>query len=363
MTSDPMTTAQQLAELARKAIDENRHLEAKDLFEQTYTTLVTAHSAVPTSFKLVAREALHELASEEHIVVKISRQEITFFAKLDFIARPCSDFRRMPMLGQLCSDVAQFISGPETYQCVFDTGDGNDMGPYHRFAYSSALPRTGLILDPYLYIFRNYEDLRVYAATRAKPWAERKDVLFWRGTTTGQRRYTPAPAAPVTWDWLPRLHLCAASRTSKFADKMDIAITEMGQIGEPHLRQAITTAGLLGNLTSKMTFLDYKYQVDIDGHSNSWSLIEKFIMGSTVFKVRSATGYRQWYYDRLKDWETHIPVAADLSDLDEKMEWALTHPADCERIAATGAELAATIQLPAAWAEAQATLIGNWRTI
>ncbi|WP_158240480.1 glycosyl transferase family 90 [Telmatospirillum siberiense] len=363
MTADPMATAQHLAQLAQEAIDDNRFAEAKELFEQTYTCLVAAHSALPISFKLVTRDSLPHLASEEHIIANISQSEITFIAMLEFIARPCSDFRRMPMLGHLCSDVARFISGPETYQCVFDTGDGFDEGPYYRFAYSSALPQTGLILDPYLYIFQNYDGLRVHAASQAQPWTNRKNVLFWRGTTTGRRSYTPAADTSPAWDWLPRLHLCAASRASRFADHMDIAITEMGQIGEPHLRQAITSAGLLGDPIAKKDFCDYKYQIDIDGHTNSWSLIEKFIMGSTVFKVRSAEGFRQWYYDRLKDWDTHIPIAADLSDLDEKMEWALTHPAECERIAANGAALAATIQLPAAWAEAQATLIGNWRRI
>lgn len=360
MTTDIMDKARQMAQQARRAIDEARFAEARDLFEQTYSYLMSAKSDIPVEFRLEPRERMPFLASDEHVVATISREKITFTAILEFIARPCSDFLRMPMLGHLCSDAARFIFGSETYQCVFDTGDGNELGAYPRLAYSSALPQSALIPDPYLYIFQNYQGLRAHAATAAKPWTERRDVLFWRGTTTGRRRYTPTPEEMPVWDWLQRVQLCAAGRASRFSDRMDIGLTEMGQIGEPHLRDAIAAAGFMKAPVAKMAFFDYRYQIDIDGHSNSWSLLEKFIMGSTVFKVRSPHGYRQWYYDRLGDWETHIPVEADLSDLDEKMDWALSHPTDCAAIAANGAALAEKIQLDQAWAEAQAALIGNW---
>lgn len=359
MLTDSATIARHLAQRARQAIDDGRALEGLDLFERAYTAAVAGNQATPMSFKLLPRGKLPQLSSEQHILAYLSQSGVVFCAMVDFIAHPCSDFRRFPMIGHLCSNVARSLSGSGTFQCVLDTGDGTDSGSYVRVAYSSTRPETVLILDPYFYIYENYDALRTHVANQARPWRDRQDILFWRGTTTGLRRRTPEPDAPLNWDWLPRLQLCANSRASHYAAKMDIAVTEMAQIGEPYLQDAIVAAGLLRPQVPKMEFLNYKYLIDIDGYSNSWSLIEKFIMGATVFKVKSADGFRQWYYHRLKDWETHIPIAADLSDLDERIGWALDHPQECERIATNGAALAADVQLSAAMTEAEGALAAN----
>jgi hypothetical protein len=360
MIDDVTAVARHLAERGKIAFSENKILEGIDLFERAYTASMMLDDKIPISFKFLFRKDLQQLSSDEHILAYISKNGIIFFAVIDFILCPCSDFRRLPLIGRLCANAAQAISGAETFQCVFDTGDGTDTGQYPRIAYSSTLPQASLILDPYFHIYENYNELRAHVSNHAKPWRERKDILFWRGTTTGQRLRTPGPDESLTWDWHPRLQLCAASRSSRYAEKMDIAIGEMGQIGEQYLQDAITSAGFLQPLVSKKEFTNYKYLVDIDGYSNSWGLIEKFIMGATVFKVRSGKGYRQWYYHRLEDWKTHIPVAPDLSDLDDRMGWALTHPEACERIAANGAALAADVQLPAALREAEHALTTTW---
>lgn len=347
MSTDAAAIARHLAQRGQDALNDNRPLESLDLFERAYTVAVTGACTTPISFKLLPRQKIPKLSSEQHIVSYITKQGIVFYA----------------MIGHICSNATESISGAESFRCIFDVGDGMDTGGYHRFSYSSTLRDSTLILDPYFYIYDNYNDLRIHAADHAKPWRDRKDILFWRGTTTGRRRHTPAPDAPLTWDWLPRLQLCAVSRASRFAAKMDIAIVEMGQISEPYLRDAITSAGFIQSLVPKSELIEYKYLIYIDGNSNSWSIIEKLIVVATVFKVKSADGFHQWHYHRLKDWETHIPVAPDLSDLDERLGWALTHPEDCARIAANGAALAAEIQLSSALREAEQALSANWTAL
>jgi len=59
-----------------------------------------------------------------------------------------------------------------------------------------------------------------------------------------------------------------------------------------------------------------------------------------VIKVASPFGYRQWYYADLRPWEHFIPVAVDLSDLLEKIDWCRRHPGECRAVASRGQALA-----------------------
>lgn len=44
-----------------------------------------------------------------------------------------------------------------------------------------------------------------------------------------------------------------------------------------------------------------------------------------------------WFHQFLKPWVHYIPVATDLSDLEEKWKWAESHPEEAHRIAEAGA--------------------------
>lgn len=59
----------------------------------------------------------------------------------------------------------------------------------------------------------------------------------------------------------------------------------------------------------KFEFFEYRTLIDVDGWTNAWSLLDKMIGGTTILKVASAKGYRQWFYDRLMPWENFIPLA------------------------------------------------------
>lgn len=92
-------------------------------------------------------------------------------------------------------------------------------------------------------------------------------------------------------------------------------------------------------LLSKTDMLKFKFQLDIDGRTNSWDgLFWKLYSNSVVFKV--ASHYEQWYYKHLKPMEHYIPVKGDLSDLGEKLNWALEHDEKCRLIADQGKKIA-----------------------
>src|SRR5262249_30353973 len=117
-----------------------------------------------------------------------------------------------------------------------------------------------------------------------------------------------------------------------------------------------------GSRVAPATWLGQKHALDIDGFSNAWSnLFTRLLFGCCVLKVESRYGFRQWYYDRLKPWQHYIPVAADLSDLAERVDWARAHDRACQEIAEAGRRLALTMTMSAVTAEAVGIIEANWR--
>ncbi|CAN0419739.1 unnamed protein product, partial [Laminaria digitata] len=41
-----------------------------------------------------------------------------------------------------------------------------------------------------------------------------------------------------------------------------------------------------------------------------------------------------WYFPLLEPWVDHVPVKADLSDLEEKIRWCRSHDEECRKMAA-----------------------------
>ena len=86
----------------------------------------------------------------------------------------------------------------------------------------------------------------------------------------------------------------------------------------------------------------HAWQIDIDGNVNSWGLLWKLLSGSCVLQVQSRR--MQWFHHLLQPWEHLVPVQADLSDLDTKLDWCFSHRRDCAAIAAAGQALAVQIE-------------------
>jgi hypothetical protein len=198
-------------------------------------------------------------------------------------------------------------------------------------AFSAAGPDYHLVPDPIFVAERGYRRIARLYLKRDPPWAERKPVAFWRGSSTG--RY-----APGNWRALDRVRLCGVAATRP--DLFDVGLGGLVQV-TPGDAAAIRDSGYLRPPAPAADFILYRYQIDIDGNSNSWSgLFIKLLTGNPVLKVESAEGFRQWYYDRLIPWVNFVPVAPDMSDLVEKVEWLIAHDSEAQRIGAAGRALA-----------------------
>ena len=89
---------------------------------------------------------------------------------------------------------------------------------------------------------------------------------------------------------------------------------------------------------------EYRYQIIAEGHCG-WSdrLRLALFMGPLLLMQESSC--REFYGLGLEPWVHYVPVADNLQDLRERVEWARAHEADAEAIAARAQALAARLHL------------------
>jgi len=77
----------------------------------------------------------------------------------------------------------------------------------------------------------------------------------------------------------------------------------------------------------------YKYLVYVDGHCAACRYGFMMRLGSVILKVESAqVADRMWYFPLLKPYVDHIPIKADLSDLEEKIRWCRQNDDKCRQM-------------------------------
>ena len=201
-------------------------------------------------------------------------------------------------------------------------------------AYCARGRHATVIPDPHFWATRGYFDLREQFRKSWVPWQDRRPQAFWRGSSTGVEPLT----AQTILD-LPRFRLCGLAKTRpSLRGNLDAKITQIVQATDPaeaqNIRDLLRNMDLLGPPVPQKKFMNFRFLIDIDGNSNSWGLLLKFLMGSCVLKVSSS--WRQWYYDGMRAWEHYVPVSGDLSDLEERIAWCLDNDAEAHAIGENG---------------------------
>ena len=334
-----------LAQEIRKLVSAGEISRARETMAQVLNRLLNRDPMIGRmNVKLAPIKDIGVLTHHESLIT-ISGENRNLYIPNEILDRNFDGLiPRYEAIHQLCMTAP--VLGVTEGQAIWDLGDASTEGEYPRVCYSSNLPNARLIADMYfMLIYRGYSDLRAAIRSRWIAWRERKDAILWRGGTTGKRAYKPELEEPFRdWGWLQRLRLCDVAAQSPHRESLDIGVVEAGQGGfvqiwEDFLVRAINDSGFVRPRCGKLDYLKYRYIVDIDGNGNAWDgLFTAMLMGATVFKVTSPSGFRQWYYDKLVPWENYIPVKADLSDFDEQVEWAFGHPEEC---AAMGAAIKA----------------------
>jgi hypothetical protein len=253
----------------------------------------------------------------------------------------------LPMLAAYCSQ-AEIKPG----SALMNDGDS---APYPCISFCSNATEAFLVPDPYFTATEGYNDSKRRLASNFLPWDARKPIAFWRGGTSGQR------TGDRSWQTLPRIKLCIISREQ--GEFIDAGISHVAQSLTPNEEQEIAECGLVRDSVPFIAFAQYKYQIDIDGNSNSWpGLFQKLLTGNPVLKVTSPHGYRQWYYHLLEPWINFVPVGSDMADLVEKIQWLKANDHVAKSIGEAGRSLAMSLDMPSELIRANRTILAAFRS-
>ncbi|XP_014361610.2 protein O-glucosyltransferase 2 [Papilio machaon] len=168
-----------------------------------------------------------------------------------------------------------------------------------------------------------------------KKWEDRKPMVFWRGRDSRAERLKLIDIARANPE------LFNASLTNFFFYREKEA-----QYGpkQPHV--------------SFFKFFDYKYQLNIDGTVAAYRFPYLLSGGGMVLKQESP--YYEHFYSQLREWEHYVPVARDLSDLVEKIHWAIKNDDKAHNIANNGRKFAQENLLPQHIICYHALLFSEW---
>ncbi|KAJ6579675.1 glycosyl transferase family 90-domain-containing protein [Mycena vulgaris] len=147
-------------------------------------------------------------------------------------------------------------------------------------------------------------------------WEDKKSALYWRGQSTG------GWISGTNYQQLPALQ---AARHRARAP---------GHHERRHLRAEYN---ITGRASPREEGYQYKYVFDVDGNAFSGRYLGLLKSGSLVFK---STLFTEYFDDWLRPFEHYIPVLPDLSDLVDRIEWAIAHDAEARRIQEAGREFA-----------------------
>lgn len=267
--------------------------------------------------------------------MQIDHDEVTFALNVSLIALRQGEILiqrfvdAYPILGRFLNS-SQCVNGAVTVNL-------GDAGHMPGLTFCDGRSGYFLIPDSIFLDAHGYSRLRGLLAASPTPWERRAPVAFWRGTTTGL-----PPDNKLGWRSLPRIRLCELA--ASHPDLIDAGLTQVVQIDDPTAEVWIGKAGLLRPYAPPESFQRYKYQIDIDGNTTSWpGLFMKLLTGSAVLKVPPRNDLEQWYYDHLKPWTNFIPLAADMSDLPDKVIWLRNNDRAAQTIGEAGRRLAESL--------------------
>lgn len=228
------------------------------------------------------------------------------------------EIRPLPDLDFLLS----FNDGvPETYvpPTFWITENASDQAPF--FAQATLEGTPFIVLFPDSFTLERWEALSLRIKANDLPWESRSSLAFWRGTTNGG----------YSWEnYLkkPRFILCWLSK--QYPQLVDAGFSNIRCRSEI-LKEYLISIGVAKPVVSEEWHMKYKYLPVLDGFMCTYpGYLWRLLSGSVSFKQESKQV--QYFYSALRAYEHYVPIANDMSDLLEKVEWARAHDAESKAI-------------------------------
>ena len=143
-------------------------------------------------------------------------------------------------------------------------------------------------------------------------WNQKRATVIWRGAPTGGRSN-------------PR----RVEFVKKHSPKHDIWLSHLGTQGKEEWTKYVK------NRLSITSQLNHKYILSIEGNDVATNL--KWVLASNSVPIMPIPTKESWLLESLLIPFIHyIPVASDLSNLDEVLEWCRANDKICEEVAING---------------------------
>jgi hypothetical protein len=244
--------------------------------------------------------------------------------QLVILQKPKIASRRLRWITAALSTICRFAPLPsiEFIICLEDSIDKVDFpGPVLAFAKHKTSQNVVLMPDMDALSLHTPKLLYdVKQGIKRYPWSEKKDIAFWRGATTG------AVFNEETFLTLPRTRVVAASLN--LPDLIDARFTALVQTEDVQSIQK-RYASYFSSLSCIKNHLEYKYQLLIDGNTCAYSRAYWQLFSNCII-LKQVSDNIQWFYDLLEPNKHFIPLATDLSDLEEKILWAKNHDTEIQ---------------------------------
>jgi hypothetical protein len=173
------------------------------------------------------------------------------------------------------------------------------------------------------YLNRSSREYPVFTKT---DWNKKIPKAVFRGASTGHG---------VTSDTNPRLKLCKIRDT-----RLDVGITKLNNRPRAFINsKGLTTFKIIEEEVETVSPLspaeqsEYKYIINVGGHSCAFRLSLELGMGSVILLVKNE--YTLWFMEKLIPGKHYLEVESDLSNLTQVLDWCEAHQKECEEIAST----------------------------
>ncbi|PJI85828.1 glycosyl transferase family 90 [Yoonia maricola] len=212
---------------------------------------------------------------------------------------------------------------------VVNISDGHKVS-VARYKYATSSSDDTLVPDAHFFRDYGYIATDRFAADHAPAWNDRKDDIVWRGALNGVGLFSLDPDTINNPGVLQRL------RMAKACEQLDVDFRFVLKRREEY-QNLLRRADLIGKRVDTFEWANMKYAIDIDGYTNAWcNFMQRLKLGCCVLKVESQFGFYQWYYHKLVPWEHFVPIRADLSDLQERIDWVKSNQHKARIIAEQG---------------------------
>jgi hypothetical protein len=165
----------------------------------------------------------------------------------------------------------------------------------------------------------------------ASMWQAKEGKAFWRGSATG------AIYTSQNWRNMTRTKLVALCNAR--GELCDGGMTRCRQCSEDAKASMQEAIGFVEG-TPPDEFEKYKYAILVDGNSSPSSRSRRFFSGSSLVMWQE-TPYFEFFYSSLRPYRHYVPLARDVGDLYQQIEWAQAHDVEAQNMVRNSQRLAA----------------------